>query len=271
LQGISDMRRAVEVSDPSENTAGLYGVDLWFLIADFVGWAEQIRGNLEEARLWIEKVHQMLIHHTHAYSKAWNVMGMSTFRHIRREMQAARDLADVAISLSSEMSFRQPLGMSTFYSICARCALGQSHDVGAEMIKAIAILDESWGGEVMATLLLGIHANICLKLNLVSIASESLRRGTELAEKNGELMFLAELHRLQGELFLRKEEPDLTRAEQSFRQAIRLAQEQGAKLWSCERQSAWPDCSRSRASAKMHARCSPTSTTGSPKASTPPT
>ncbi len=44
-------------------------------------------------------------------------------------------------------------------------------------------------------------------------------------------MFLAELHRLQGELFLRKEEPDLTRAEQSFRQAIRLAQEQGAKLW----------------------------------------
>ena len=44
-------------------------------------------------------------------------------------------------------------------------------------------------------------------------------------------MFLSELHRLQGELFLRNEESDMTKAEQSFRQAIRLAQNQGAKLW----------------------------------------
>src|SRR5260370_35375225 len=98
------MRRAVEVSDPSENTAGLYGVDLWFLIAVFVGWAEQISGNLEKARLWIEKVHQMLIHHTHAYTKAWNLMGISNFRHIRREMQESRDVADVSISVATEQA-----------------------------------------------------------------------------------------------------------------------------------------------------------------------
>src|SRR5260370_31113443 len=83
----------------------------------------------------------------------------------------------------------------------------------------------------MATLLLGIHANICVKLNLFSMASDSLRRGNELAEKNGELMFLAELYRLKGELSLQEKEPDVINAIEWFRRAIQLSRDQGAKLW----------------------------------------
>ena len=43
------------------------------------------------------------------------------------------------------------------------------------------------------------------------------------------------------------------------------------KHTNCARRPASRDCSRSKASATRRARCSPTSTTGSPKASTPPT
>jgi predicted ATPase len=44
-------------------------------------------------------------------------------------------------------------------------------------------------------------------------------------------MFLSELHRLQGEVFSWPGEPELAKAEESFRQAIRLSQDQGAKLF----------------------------------------
>ena len=60
-------------------------------------------------------------------------------------------------------------------------------------------------------------------------------------------------------------------AEQDFREAIELARRMGPNRPSFPRRRASRGCSRCRAVATKRARCSPTSTTGSPRASTPPT
>jgi predicted ATPase len=50
-----------------------------------------------------------------------------------------------------------------------------------------------------------------------------------LVESTGELRFEAELHRLEGELLLQKNESDA--AERCFRRAIGVARQQGARWW----------------------------------------
>jgi predicted ATPase len=55
-------------------------------------------------------------------------------------------------------------------------------------------------------------------------------QGLQRAEETGERCWLAELHRLRGELLLRRGE-DHDGAEESFRQAIETARGQGSKAW----------------------------------------
>jgi adenylate cyclase len=60
-----------------------------------------------------------------------------------------------------------------------------------------------------------------------SVMAEAL----EQAQSTGEGMFLAELHRLEGELALAQDSSNPTKAEQSFRTAIEIARRQEARWW----------------------------------------
>ena len=82
------------------------------------------------------------------------------------------------------------------------------------------------------------------------------------------------LLRLRGEIKLRRDygsKAHFEVAEQDFREAIELARRIGAKSLELRATTSLARLLASRAVATKRARCSPTSTTGSPKASTPPT
>jgi len=231
-QGIADMRRAVKACEPSQDTAAVFGIDLWLLIGPILGWAEHISGNLDGAREWIGKVLQSTVEHPHVYSRAFSLIQLAAFHLIRHDPPAyARELAEQAILLSSEKSFLQAHDLATFYWTCAESAEGPTNDMSTRLSEAIALIDRSWGADLLMTMILGIHAEACLRANCPLLASNSLRRGFEIAARNGEVGFFAELHRLQGELFCAQLEPDLVRAEESFRKAVELSQEQEARLF----------------------------------------
>jgi predicted ATPase len=68
----------------------------------------------------------------------------------------------------------------------------------------------------------------------VGQVAEGLRLLAEaqtILEESGQGGFLAEAHRLQGELRLRQAIPDAIQAEAYFQQALRLARRQQAKSW----------------------------------------
>jgi class 3 adenylate cyclase/tetratricopeptide (TPR) repeat protein len=231
-QGIADMRRAVEACEPSHDIAALFGIDLWLLIGPILGWAEHISGNLNGAKEWIGKVLECTLEHPHAYSRAFSLMQLAAFYLIRNDPPPyARDLAEQSISLSSEKFFLQTRDLATFYGTCAESAEGSANDVSTRLAEVIALIDRAWGADLLMTMILGIHAEVCLRAKCALLAQDSLHRGFEIAERNGEVMFLAELHRLQGELFCGQLEPDLARAEESFRKAVQLSRDQGAKLF----------------------------------------
>ena len=52
-----------------------------------------------------------------------------------------------------------------------------------------------------------------------------------IMDKNGQRYYDAELHRLQGKLFLQQAAPDVSQAESCFHQALAIARDQQAKSW----------------------------------------
>ena len=81
----------------------------------------------------------------------------------------------------------------------------------------------------------------------------------------------AEIHRLRGELLLRQDESNAVEAEQCFERAIEIARKQRAKSLELRATTSLARLLAKQGRVTRHARCSRRSTTGSPRASTPPT
>ena len=64
----------------------------------------------------------------------------------------------------------------------------------------------------------------------MAAADAALREGFAFVEQSGERCLLAELHRLDGEIALKRPEPGHARAEACFRWAIEIARGQEARL-----------------------------------------
>ena len=64
----------------------------------------------------------------------------------------------------------------------------------------------------------------------VAGAEAALQEAFAFVEQSGERFWLAELHRLDGQIALKRPEPDRARAEACFLQAIEIARSQEARL-----------------------------------------
>ena len=95
---------------------------------------------------------------------------------------------------------------------------------------------------------------------------DGLRLVREAADQSGDCWFAPELHRLKGELLLQADRRD--EVEECLNQALKAAQEQGARLLECARRRAWRGSGAIRASAMRPASSSLGSMAGSRKAST---
>jgi predicted ATPase len=83
--------------------------------------------------------------------------------------------------------------------------------------------------------LLGLLTDMHLKAGHHAEAMKAVEEGLTMAEATGERFYSAELHRLHGELFARTPRGRRREAEASFRDAIKLANQQGA--WALERKA----------------------------------
>jgi predicted ATPase len=77
--------------------------------------------------------------------------------------------------------------------------------------------------------MLGLLADAQLKAGRHAEAMKTVDEALALADSTGECFYDAELHRLRGELLARPPHADLRKAEVSFRAAIDIARQQGAK------------------------------------------
>jgi predicted ATPase len=104
-------------------------------------------------------------------------------------------------------------------------------DQGIQMMLEAMKFHESIGGTVATPWRRGVLAEGYAKNGRLDDAQNEWRRAIDAAEQTGGHLFDAELYRIGGEIALRSEPQDQRAAENNFRKAISVAQQQEARLW----------------------------------------
>jgi DNA-binding winged helix-turn-helix (wHTH) protein/predicted ATPase len=180
----------------------------------------------------------------------------------------AREMADGALAFARRLSDPFTLGLTLYFSAAVAQVLGDvaraaehaeasrqiatEHDLAmlrawstgvvgwcaaetgdpdrgiALLIEAMAALQDTQSRHLMCYLL-GLLAEAQMKAGQHAEAMKAVQEGIALAEARGERYYDAELHRLHGELLARSSSGRKQQAEASFRVAIEIAKEQGAR------------------------------------------
>jgi DNA-binding winged helix-turn-helix (wHTH) protein/predicted ATPase len=150
---------------------------------------------------------------------------------------AAQVLGDVALATQRAEESRRiatehdiPIATAWSTGVAAWCAAenGDSQNGIALLTQTIATL-EATQSRHFVSYLLGLLADAQLKDGNLAEAMQAVEHGLALSEDGGERYFLAELHRLRGELLARASHHQTDETEVAFRAAIRIAREQGAR------------------------------------------
>jgi predicted ATPase len=236
------LEQGVTLYDPQlhRSHAFLYGQDpgvvclirlsyvLWCL-----GYPEQ---GLERSRQALALAREL----SHPFSLAFALSYAALLHHLRRSAPAAWDAAQSAIALSTEQGFPMFVLMGTLVKSSALVERGQAEEAIAHLLQGLGAAKPA-GAEMLQSYGLGVLAHAYGKVGRDEEGLAALAQALDAAHGAGDRFYEAELHRLKGELLLKRVESGnnsqvaaaepswLTEAEACFHQAINVARRQQAK------------------------------------------
>ncbi|MBI2467200.1 MAG: AAA family ATPase [Candidatus Rokubacteria bacterium] len=164
------------------------------------------------------------------HSTAVTLVYGSLLKHLRREEQAAREVADACIALAREQGFPQWLSMAQIYGGSALAALGRMEEGLAEIREGLAAYRATGAGAERPTFLT-LLAEVHWRRGAWQDGLVAVSEGLDIIAENGECAFEAELHRIRGELLLGRSPADQGEVEASFQRARGIARSQSARSW----------------------------------------
>jgi predicted ATPase len=138
------------------------------------------------------------------------------------------DLAGEAIALSTKYSFELGLAWATSSHGWALAEQGREDGLGT-LINGLSATRVT-GANLNNTHTLALLAEIYLRHNRIDEGLSTIDDALKLAVAGGERFRHAELLRLKGELLLGQSDPSVQAAEQCFCEALKIAQDQHAKM-----------------------------------------
>jgi len=152
------------------------------------------------------------------------------FRDLRREVHEIGEHARALITLSTEHEASQWLAAGTIIDGAVHAELGEGEVAIAQIRRGLAAYG-STGAHLFVPYFLSLLARACLKLGEPREGLRVIAEALERARTTGELVWEAELLRLEGELRLAGSPEDLAGARECFRRAIDIARRQEARSW----------------------------------------
>jgi predicted ATPase len=165
----------------------------------------------------------------HPYSLATAEFQAIHLHAYRREAQAVQVQTDAMLNLATAQQFPQFAAHATFWHGWILAVQGQGA-AGLALHQGVAAIVAT-GQRVAQPHYLIRLAEAAGHADQVA---EGLHRLAEVwvrLEESKQAQFLAEAHRVQGELLLRQAVPDESQAEACFQQALAIARRQQAKSW----------------------------------------
>ena len=170
---------------------------------------------------------------SHAFSLAVALMNVIPVLQIRREWSALQQHAEAAIAVCREQGFESILAQATMYRGYALAKQGQTEE-GIALMRGGLDAQLATGAGLFRPSFLWFLAGAYGTAGRFEEGLAAVAEAIAIEEKTDERHDEAELHRLKGDLLLRRSgieaEPGVqTEAEECFRKAIEIARQQEAK------------------------------------------
>jgi predicted ATPase len=186
-----------------------------------LGYPAQALARIHEA---LTLAHEL----SHPYSLAYARVFAAYVSQYRRDVPAASEQAEAAVTLSTERGFQYWAALGTILRGWALAMQGQSEEGMARIRQGIA---SSWatGGAVGIPYFCTLLADVCAHLGHTEDGLQALAEAHALVEQHEERCWEAEIHRLRGVLLLQQTGAPQEEAEACFQQALDVAHRQQAK------------------------------------------
>lgn len=173
----------------------------------------------------------------HPFSLAWGLANLTIYYLIRRNLRRAVDLIDEGIALTKEHGFGFFEEGFRAYLLIALTVQGKKTDQISAVDRGRRLSDT--GYEICQTWFRSAFADGLGNLGKIETAEVLLEQASEVMQRNEERYFEPEVHRITGELTLRKmgasgaslDVQSAEAAEQSFRDAMAIAGRRDAKMF----------------------------------------
>ena len=187
----------------------------------FLGFADHALDRSQRALVLAEEL-------SHPHSRALALVWAAWLRQFRREVPSTEELAQAAIRLCSEHGYPLWRPMGTILHGWALSESGQqSEECIAQMRQGLVDL-RATGAGLWQPCFLALIAEVCDKANRIDEGLTVLDQALGIVRERAERFYEAELHRLRGELLLRRNPADVSPCEACFRTAIAIARNQQA-------------------------------------------
>ena len=221
---------AKSLYDPNQHRshAVLYGQDPGITARIYLARTLWILGELEQVEPLALEAIGMARKLEHPYTLVFTLNFLSWLYSAARNMNRTLELTDEAIAVSTQYSFALGLAWATTSQGWALAETGQEEGLG-KLLNGLSTF-RATGARIHDTCTLTLLADIYLRHNRIDEGLATIEEALTLAVTGGELFWHAELLRLKGELLLGQSDPSVQAAEQCLSEALKIAQDQHAKM-----------------------------------------
>jgi predicted ATPase/class 3 adenylate cyclase len=167
------------------------------------GFALWLRGYPDQALQKSQEAVALAQRLAHPHTLAWASSAAAMVHLFRQEKVLAQEQAETTMTFAKEQQFPIWTLHSTIVRGWALAAQGQGESGVAQIREAMASYQEA-GAELWQSQFLALLADAYGRTGRIEEGLVALADGVTIADTSGEQFYLAELHRLQGELTLQK-------------------------------------------------------------------
>jgi class 3 adenylate cyclase/predicted ATPase len=231
-EALANLQKGAAYRDPQRQRALSYrfGWDQGIAILSFEVLVRLSLGLLDSAARLRDQVLSEISGHGHATTVASATFCVLTWPQlVRHELPELERNSDRLAAFCTEKKVEQIRLLASLHHAYAR-AMREPLSTNIETLRsALEALSKS-GGTTGNSITLSNLAEALLVADDFDGAEVALRDGFDFVEQSGERYWLADLHRLSGQVALRREPVDRPRAEACFLKAIEVARSQDARL-----------------------------------------
>jgi predicted ATPase len=206
----------------------LYGLDLGVSAQSHTARVLWLLGFPAQALQSIREALRLAQELSHPYSQAYAKYFAAVVHCFRREEQTVRDLANTMRTFTTEQEFPFIVASGAIFQGWSLAMQGHLADGIRQMHQGLTAL-QAMEEELERLWFLTLLAEAYGKGGEVEEGLQMLGAALARADQNGDRWWVAEMHRLQGELLLSRAPNDSAEAEASFHHALAIARNQQAK------------------------------------------